>query len=207
MVLPLLLHGNYNDVLKKVNKLKKDCKGNIELLSSQIEKLEMCNVRQDDLIIMVDGYVTRRIRNSFFPFAFPNVFLFEESIKSSEIVNWYKEEALKKAWMFLSLIARCSPTQYLFDENYTKSILNSLINFWLDLTSVGAVYINNIEHCLRTKSTIDNGDGLYLWEKAVVFKRIFQLLGYNKEDLDSDIKILNIINGLIRAVTPVGTHE
>jgi len=202
MVLPLLLYGNYNDILKKVNKLKKDCKGDIELISSRVEKLEMCNVRQDNMIIMVDGYVTRRVKNAFFPFAFPNVFLFEESIKSSEIVKWYKEEALKNSWMFLSLIANCHPTQYFFikdytTKSYTTSILNSLINFWVDLTSVGAVYINNIEHCLRTKSTIENGDGLHLWEKSLVFKRIFRLIGYNKEDLDSDIKILNIINELI----------
>jgi hypothetical protein len=197
MVLPLLLHGNYNEVLKKVNKLKKDCKGDIELITSRIEKLEMCNIRQEDMIIMVDGYVTRRVRNSFFPFAFPNVFLFEERIKCSEIVKWYKEEALKKEWMFLSLITRCSPTQYLFDNIYTKYVLKSLINFWVDLTSVGAVYINNIEHCLMTKNTIENSDGLNLWEKSLVFKRMFRLIGFNEEDVDSDIKILNIINGLL----------
>jgi len=193
MNIPMLLHGNYNDVFKKVRKLKKICKDDTDLISFHIEELEERNVRQDELIVMLDGYISRSIKCSYFPFVFPSVFLFEKGI-DSPIVKWYKEKALEKPWLLLSLIADCYSTMRLFDKNYSIKVLNSLMKFWTDLTSVGSIYINDIVHCLATKSTIEIGDGLHLWEKSLMFKRILLKAGFNKEDLNSDEDVLNILN-------------
>jgi hypothetical protein len=202
MNIPLFLYGNYNDVLKNVRKLRKICKDDISLISSQIKKLEMRNVEKNDLIVMVDGYPSRTIKSSFFPFVLPSVFLFEESIMDSPIVKWYKEEALNNSWMFLSLLAYDSNINFFFDKDYLNRVLNTLLNYWIELISVGSIYINNIGHCFMKKTTIgDPDDGLHLWEKSLVCKRILRLIGFSEQDVNSDMKILNIINGLISGTT------
>jgi hypothetical protein len=204
MEIPSILYGNYNDVLKKIRKIRKqfkkiysdewDCdEDDWHRFSAYIERLEMNQVMNTDLIIMDDSFTTRKISSAFFPSVFPNVLLFEESIDNSPIIKWYKEAALKNPWLFLSLIADGGCKRLLFDKEYAFKTLESLKTFWSYLTSEGPIYVNSIMSCLETKDTIKSGDGLFLWEQSLILRYIFCKVGVDKDDVNTNDKIYNLV--------------
>jgi hypothetical protein len=138
-----------------------------------VEECGLVQFNENKLIIMTDGYISRKVKDSFFPFVLPSVLLFEESIKNSPIVRDYKNLALKKPWVFLTLITDCASTRPLFDNEFSVKVINTLIKFEQELISAGPVFVNNIEHCLEHHAKIELTDGLEIWEKNIVFKRIF----------------------------------
>jgi hypothetical protein len=186
MNIPTMLYGNYNDVLKRIKILKKECKSDVGLLSEKINLFELQQVNQGDLIIMEDNYTMRKVNNSFFPFAFSNVILFEQEINISPIVTWYKNIALTEAWLLLTLIANCSPTKYLFNKPYSIKVLDAVVKHWEELLSPGTVYLNELEHCFTNKTYINYTDGQYFWKQNFYFKKLLFHAGVSSEVLNDE---------------------
>jgi len=201
MKLPLFLYGNYNDTLKNTRELIKECKNKkeeeiekkIKNLTIKLDNLDYRNVKQDDLIVLYDSYSTRKISNAFFPGCFSNMLLFEESIKTSKIVSWYKEIALTKPWILLSLISDLSTTQFLLDKLYSIKILDALVLFWNELINTGSIYLNNTEEIFaeRFPAKIDSKDGQNFWYNNLCLKKILFSAGISLEEINNNSIYLN----------------
>jgi hypothetical protein len=194
MNIPTILYGNYNDVLKQVKALKKECKNDFELLSSKINSLELRHVNEGDLVIMGDDYITRKVNNSFFPCAFSNVILYDQICCGEEIspiATWYKDIVLTKPWLLITLIAQCSHTKYLFDKVYSIKVLDAVVKNWKELLSSGTVYLNNYEHCFTDKMYISHTDGQYFWKQNLYFKKLLLHAEVSPEVLNDEDTLKN----------------
>ncbi len=102
LYIPEVLFGRYNEVLKRLKILKEKYKNNISNILIIEEKMKA--VSCVDLIVMTDNYISRKIKEAFFPFVFVDVLLFEECRNSSSIVKWYKNIATSRPWLLFIFI-------------------------------------------------------------------------------------------------------
>ncbi len=194
LYIPEVLFGRYNEVLKRLKILKEKYKNNISNILIIEEKMKA--VSCVDLIVMTDNYISRKIKEAFFPFVFVDVLLFEECRNSSSIVKWYKNIATSRPWLLLSLLSDAHSNQDLLlcGKEYAIHILDSLFVFWDTIVSPGEVFYNSL---LKVN---DNGINMFtthpflFWQNNIGLKKVFYQLGVNigldLEDILSNFKIM-----------------
>lgn len=173
--MPTFLYGTYNEVIKKNKSICKAIYKTEDLYKLNILTLDQRSVCPEDVIVMTNSYPTRKIPNAFFPFVFSEELLFEESLKTSPLVSWYKEISLTQPWLLLSLVADTCSTQFLFDKLFSIRVLDTIALFWNELISPGKVYFNNLEY----------GKPLFFWQKNMYFLKLLAIAGIDKIDDES----------------------
>ena len=157
--IPKQLFGTYNQVRKNVRCLRSRDLSFIEGFIDQLpDPGNLVAIGPSQKIVLADWYSTRSIGNGCFPYLVSDFILFEESVKTSEIVHWYKEKVLLPStplWFLLTAIAFAGSMQTLVydDSSWCKKLLEVIICHWDDFLSIGNCCCTNVEDVIDAQES------------------------------------------------------